>query len=332
MNLGGPKNLTDVYGFLFRLFSDPDLIPIPFQKHLAPWIAKRRTPSIQEQYAAIGGGSPILKWTELQGSGMCKILDKISPESAPHEFFVGFRYADPLTEDALKKIKSLGIKRMIAFTQYPQYSCSTTGSSLNELHRKLKLLDPENTIKWSVIDRWYSNPKFILSIVDKIKQKIQKDTIVLFSAHSLPMSVVNQGDHYVHEVSATAHLVMQHFPNPYRVCWQSKVGPTNWMGPQTIDVLKKMKQKSVLVVPIAFTSDHIETLFELDLEYIQHLNKKGWNIERSESLNDSSKFIEAMADVVKNHISHSSQLADCCPMCEKQDCLEMRKRFIVNKP
>ena len=176
-NLGGPATTSEVYPFLHRLFSDPDLIPLPFQRHLAPWIAKRRTPSIQEQYQKIGGGSPIRMWTERQGKLLTEALDRACPESgkssctmgsnlsnnwkAPHKAYIAFRYAAPLTEETVEEMKQDGVQRAIGFTQYPQYSCSTTGSSMNELHRVLARTDPERSISWSFIDRWPTHPGLI---------------------------------------------------------------------------------------------------------------------------------------------------------------------------
>lgn len=149
------------------------MIPLPFQSFLAPFIAKRRTPKIEAQYAQIGGGSPIKSWTKIQGDGMAKLLDELSPATAPHKAYTAFRYAKPLTEDCLAEMKADGVKRAIAFTQYPQYSCSTTGSSLNELWRELVRGPADGTgkelgkpaedlgIEWSVIDRWGLHPGFI---------------------------------------------------------------------------------------------------------------------------------------------------------------------------
>lgn len=139
---------------------DSDLIPLPFQRLLAPIIARRRTPQIEKQYAEIGGGSPILRYTQLQGDGMAQLLDELHPETAPHKAYVAFRYTRPLTEVTIKQMQADGIKRAIAFTQYPQYSCSTTGSSLNELYRHSKA-GGIGDIKWSVIDRWGTHSGFI---------------------------------------------------------------------------------------------------------------------------------------------------------------------------
>jgi ferrochelatase len=128
------------------------------QKYLAPLIARRRTPQIEKQYSDIGGGSPILKWTNIQGEGMAKLMDELSPETAPHKHYVAFRYANPQTSTTARAMREDGVTRAVAFTQYPQYSCSTTGSSLNELFRRKSEFEG---IEWSVIDRWGTHPGFI---------------------------------------------------------------------------------------------------------------------------------------------------------------------------
>ncbi|CAF3561316.1 unnamed protein product [Rotaria sordida] len=217
LNMGGPETTDEVFDFLNRLFSDKDIMPLPAQKTLGPLIARRRTPSIQEQYAKIGGGSPIKMWTEKQGQGMIKILDQISPSTAPHKYYIGFRYVKPLTEMALDEIEKDRPQQIIAFTQYPQYSCSTTGSSLNAIaryyiakKRKSKLekdnqasntnnslnIQTSNNLQWSVIDRWQTHSGFIEAFVKNIRNELNKfpddvrnDVVILFSAHSLPMSV-----------------------------------------------------------------------------------------------------------------------------------------------
>ncbi|KAF7288656.1 Ferrochelatase, mitochondrial [Mycena chlorophos] len=303
MNMGGPETVPETRDFLTNLFSDGDLIPLPLQRFSAPWIAKRRTPQIEQQYTDIGGGSPILKYTRIQGDGMARILDELHPETAPHKAYVAFRYVRPLTAETAREMKADGVKRAIAFTQYPQYSCSTTGSSLNELFRKSKSgeLDPE--IEWSVIDRWGTHPGFIEAVAQNIEKALanfppetRHETVILFSAHSLPMSVVNRGDPYVAEVAATVSAVMDRLKqsNPYRLVWQSQVGPSAWMGMQTGDAIKglaRLGKKKVVIVPIAFTSDHIETLYEIDREYVKEAHELGIQIYRADSLNESPVFI-----------------------------------------
>ncbi|XP_066925884.1 ferrochelatase, mitochondrial-like [Clytia hemisphaerica] len=345
LNMGGPSTLDEVGEFLSRLFHDKDLIPLPAQKQLAPFIAARRTPKIIEQYRKIGGGSPIRMWSELQGERMVEILDKISPETAPHKSYVGFRYANPLTEDALSQMERDGIERAIAFTQYPQYSCSTTGSSLNAMYRYYNKLNVPSKIDWSVIDRWPTHPGLIQAFAQTITDELEKfppevkdDVVIIFSAHSLPMSVVNRGDPYPQEVAATVQRVMEMlgFSHTYRLCWQSKVGPLPWLGPQTDDAIKGLAEngnKNLLLVPIAFTSDHIETLHELDLEYAEELAEEVGveNIRRSNAMNDNTIFIQAMADLVRSHIKSgdacSKQLGLRCPMCVNATCGQTKKFF-----
>jgi protoporphyrin/coproporphyrin ferrochelatase len=152
--------VSETYNFLRNLFSDGDIIPLPFQSVLGPWIARRRTPQIEKQYMDIGGGSPILRWTEFQGEGLAALLDELHPKTAPHKSYVAFRYAHPLADETARRMKEDGVERAIAFTQYPQYSCSTTGSSLNDIYRKSRA-GLFSGINWSVIDRWGTHPGFV---------------------------------------------------------------------------------------------------------------------------------------------------------------------------
>uniref|UniRef100_A0A8C0VBX8 Ferrochelatase n=1 Tax=Cyanistes caeruleus TaxID=156563 RepID=A0A8C0VBX8_CYACU len=349
LNMGGPERLDDVHDFLLRLFLDRDLMTLPAQNQLAPLIAKRRTPKIQEQYSRIGGGSPIKKWTAVQGEGMVKLLDSMSPHTAPHKYYIGFRYVHPLTEEAIADMERDGIERAVAFTQYPQYSCSTTGSSLNAIYRYYNEKGEKPKMKWSIIDRWPTHPLLIQCFADHIQKELnlfppdkRKEVVILFSAHSLPMSVVNRGDPYPQEVGATVQRVMEklNYSNPYRLVWQSKVGPMPWLGPQTDETIKGLCQRgkrNMLLVPIAFTSDHIETLYELDIEYAQVLASECGveNIRRAESLNGNPLFSKALADLVCSHLQSnevcSRQLTLCCPLCVNPVCRES-KAFFSSQP
>ncbi|KAJ1569079.1 ferrochelatase hem15 [Cladochytrium tenue] len=378
MNMGGPRTLADVGDFLLRLFSDHDLIPLPFQPSLARFIARRRTSKIQDQYAKIGGGSPILMWTQRQAALLEAALDRAHPESggslmhvrfsfapatsqrvhslcqhiratvsttpAPHKSYIAFRYAAPLTETAVRQMREDGVTRAVALTLYPQYSCSTTGSSLNELHRQIRALDPAGTIKWSAVDRWPTNDLLVEAFTRHIRTALldypeaeRDDVVLLFSAHSLPMSVVNRGDTYPQEVGSTVARVMERLghSNPYRLVWQSQVGPSAWLGPKTeltVEGYAKKGKRNLLIVPIAFVSDHIETLFELDLEYGKLAKEHGaTGYRRVESLNDDPLFIDALADVVTAHLDAGSrpsrQLALRCPSCSSKDCGPTRDFF-----
>lgn len=326
MNMGGPSTIAETHDFLYQLFSDNDLIPISknWQPTIAKYIAKFRTPKIEKQYQEIGGGSPIRKWSEYQASRVCEILDETCPETAPHKPYVAFRYARPLTHEAYQQLLKDGVKRAIAFTQYPQFSYSTTGSSLNELWRKIKELDPERTITWSTIDRWPTNEGLTSAFAENIKKKllefpedIRHKVVLMFSAHSLPMDVINTGDAYPAEVASTVNKVMEklEFCNPYRLVWQSQVGPKPWLGAQTAAIAEFLGPKTdgLLFIPIAFTSDHVETLFEIDLELIDESPYKS-KFKRCESLNGNETFIKGMADLVKDHLKNGDLYSKQLPL------------------
>ncbi|UZJ54370.1 hypothetical protein CBS101457_003690 [Exobasidium rhododendri] len=366
MNMGGPSTLDEVGDFLGRLFNDRELIQLPFQSRLGPLIARRRTPKIKEQYAKIGGGSPILRWTKTQGQAMATMLDELSPQTAPHKAYTAFRYARPLTEEAMDEMKADGVTRAVAFTQYPQYSCSTTGSSLNQLYREITKRKAEGlsegNIQWSVIDRWPTYPGLIDAFVKRLRDVLEtypvekRDKIpIMFSAHSLPMQIVSgRGDPYPAEVAATVAAVMTKlgWSNPYRVTWQSQVGPSAWLGPQTSDTVKgwaKQGYKDAIAVPIAFTQDHIETLYELDQELAEEAEEHGMHLKRAESLNDEPIFLRALADITANHLSAFSSTPDAdvghhvwnqgntsrqmqlrCPGCVNPVCSEQKKFFAGN--
>lgn len=313
LNLGGPKTLADVGPFLHRLFADREIIQLPAQNLLGPFIAKMRTRAVQGEYEEIGGGSPILKWTELQGKGMCERLD------------------------ALLAMKRDGVRRAVAFAQYPQFSCATTGSSLNELWRAAKRLGLADEFQWSVIDRWPSHPVFIAAVAKSIEKGLEaftpeerEDVLLLFSAHSLPLSVINRGDPYPAEVGASVHEVMKRldFAYEYMISYQSEVGPVPWIGPsteETIERLGRQGRRNVLIVGISFTSDHIETLAEIDIEYAELAAKAGIaKFRRAPSLNDDPLFVEALARIVHEHLESgevcSRQYPLRCPGCTNPQC------------
>lgn len=337
MNLGGPATLDEVEPFLLELFADREIIQLPFQRWLGPFIARRRTPRVRGLYASIGGGSPILRYTRAQGQGMVERLDRLSPESAPHQFYVAFRYAKPKSEDALRAMHEDGVERAVAFTQYPQFSCSTTGSSLNELWRAAGRTGLRDAFRWSIIDRWPVHPGFIEAMTETVRAGLdtfdaaERDrAVLLFSAHSLPLDVIDRGDAYPQEVGATVQRVVERLgvTNPYVLAYQSDVGPVRWLGPSTEQVIRRLGargEKRVLVVPIAFTSDHIETLSELDREYGEVAHEVGiTHYKRAPALNDRARFLDALADIVREHLASgegfSSQYPMRCAGCTNPQC------------
>jgi ferrochelatase len=340
MNLGGPATLDQVEPFLLELFADREIIQLPLQSWVGPFIARRRAPKVRGLYASIGGGSPILRYTRAQGQGMVERLDRLSPASAPHGFYVAFRYVQPKSDDALRAMAEDGVERAVAFTQYPQFSCSTTGSSLNELWRAAKRTGLEDAFDWSIIDRWPVHPGFIASMAETVREGLQQfdaavrdQVLLLFSAHSLPLDVIDRGDAYPQEVGASVQAVIERLgaPNPYLLAFQSDVGPVRWLGPSTERVIRRLGargQKHVLVVPIAFTSDHIETLSELDREYGEVAHQAGiTHYKRTPALNERPQFMDALADMVREHLASGEAYGRLyrtrCPGCVNPQCRQI---------
>jgi ferrochelatase len=323
--------------FLLELFKDREIIQLPFQSWLGPFIAKRRTAGVKKLYEDIGGGSPILHWTEVQGQGMVERLDRLSPDTAPHKFYVAFRYVEPFSEEALRQMKADGVKRAIAFTQYQHFSCATTGSSLNELWRAAGRLGMANEFEWSVIDRWPTHPGFIKAMAKTVKDGLEQfaeedrdEVLLLFSAHSLPLSIIDRGDPYPQEVGASVHEVLKEsgLKNEFLLSYQSEVGPVRWLGPSTEQVIKELGAKGkrrVLVVGIAFTSDHIETLSEIDMEYGHLAETVGiTEFKRAPAFNGEPLFQDALAQIVLDHLKAgeacSTQFGLRCPGCTNPEC------------
>jgi ferrochelatase len=337
LNLGGPANLQEVEPFLLELFADREIIQLPFQRWLGPFIARRRAPKVRGLYDKIGGGSPILRYTRAQGHGMVERLDRLSPDTAPHGFYVAFRYVQPKSEDALRAMAADGVERAVAFTQYPQFSCSTTGSSLNELWRAAARTGLQAAFEWSIIDRWPVHEGFIAAMADTVREGLaqfdaaERDRVLLlFSAHSLPLDVIDRGDPYPQEIGASVQAVVERLgaPNPYLLAYQSEVGPVRWLGPHTEQVIERLGargQKDLLIVPIAFTSDHIETLSELDREYGEVATRVGiTRYRRTPALNERPMFMDALADIVREHLAagrpYGPLYGTRCPGCTNPQC------------
>jgi len=199
--------------------------------------------------------------------------------------------------------------------------------------------------QWSVLDRWPTHPTFIQAVAKCVRQGLEGvpehlrvETVLMFSAHSLPMKVVNKGDQYVPEVAATTMAVMQELKMSHRyiLCWQSQTGPLPWQGPQTGEALKAMVNtgvKSVLVIPIAFTSDHIETLYEVDVDYHEMAHKAGLaHFSRAPALNGEPLFIQAQAELVASHLNHGRttetlQYSMRCPSCTNPLCRSVNPKI-----
>jgi ferrochelatase len=300
-NLGGPDSLEAIEPFLFNLFSDRDIFNLPFgQKLFAKIISSRRAPKVAEEYKLIGGKSPINEWTEIQRK---MLEEKLQTYDSNISVFTAMRYWNPITKDVAEKIKSLNFERIVLLPLYPHYSISTTGSSFNEWDRCFT----PSVHKIFRVKNYQTNPSYISALNQRIDQtilrfpeEIRKDVQLVFSAHGTPISMVKKGDPYSHQIKGTMNKVMQerNYSHPHHLCFQSKVGPVKWLTPATdtmIEDLSKQGKKHLLIIPISFVSDHVETSFELDIEY-RHVADEN-KIEHyivMEGLNDSELFINAL--------------------------------------
>jgi protoporphyrin/coproporphyrin ferrochelatase len=314
LNLGGPEKLDDVYQFLYNLFSDPDLIriPIPFlQKPIASLIAASRAPVSQQNYAMIGGGSPLRPITEEQAENIENALQRNGLNA---KVYVGMRYWHPFTEEAIAQIKRDRITKLVVLPLYPQFSISTSGSSIKVLDQHWAS-DPElRQIERITIRSWYERAGYIKAMNELINAKIQSFESpelvhLFFSAHGVPVKYVTEyGDPYQSEIENCVDLLMQSIRrdhqcfNAHTLAYQSRVGPVQWLQPYTEEAIAQLAKRGVrnlLVVPISFVSEHIETLQEIDIEYREVAESVGiHNFDRVPALNSHPIFINDLADLV----------------------------------
>lgn len=347
MNMGGPESneVEDVQMFLSNLFKDRDIINMPFQAVLGPLISKFRAPGLKAKYEEIGG-DPLLDWTTRQGAGIVAYLDKKSPATGPHKAYCCFRYSRPDIEQSVEELERDKAERVVILSKYPQYSCSTTGSNLNDISRYCvqvkNHLTEKPKQKWSLIDRWPIHKAIVDVYADRIEEHLAKmpenirnEAIILFSAHSIPIWMVERGDDYTGEVGATVQAVLAKLNrrNPASLVWQSKVGFKRWQGPSIVEAIEGYVEnghKHFLVVPVAFVNEHVETLHELDIEYAKEMKSKlkFETFERVPALNDHSKFLEGMADLIMDHLDSkvtiNPQMRRRCPGCTKDSCKQTR--------
>ncbi|MBW4562566.1 MAG: ferrochelatase [Mojavia pulchra JT2-VF2] len=318
LNLGGPDKLEDVGPFLFNLFSDPEIIRLPFrwlQKPLAWFIASRRTKTSQENYKQIGGGSPLRRITEAQGEALKRQLGDLGQEA---NIYVGMRYWHPYTEEAIAQLTQDNIERLVILPLYPQFSISTSGSSFRLLE-KLWQEDPKlQRLDYTVIPSWYKHQGYLQAMAELIAQELDQfpnpDQVhIFFSAHGVPKSYVEEaGDPYQQEIEECTVLIMRTLnrPNPHTLAYQSRVGPVEWLQPYTEDALKALGAEGIqdlVVVPISFVSEHIETLQEIDIEYREIAEESGiHNFRRVPAPNTHPVFIKALADLVIDALKQPS--------------------------
>lgn len=307
INLGGPDSLNSVEPFLYNLFSDPDIMgynPI-LLKPLARFLSRKRAPLVREYYSLIGGKSPILELTLRQGEALKKALSS----HGNFKVFIAMRYWHPLIEDVVKDMLLSHLRKIIVFPLYPHYSVTTTGSSINEFNHVWRRVGAPK-IEVNIVREWYDNPLYIDAMCDTIRKTLEscmldiQSTHVVFSAHGIPLKFIKRGDPYDRELKRGVELIsarLGHGGN-YRLCFQSRVGRLEWLGPSTEEVLKELGEKGVkdvVLVPVSFVSDHLETLYEMDILYREKAQEYGIsNFYRVSALNDSPLFIEALKDIV----------------------------------
>ncbi len=304
LNLGGPDSLDAVEPFLRNLLSDHDIFKIPFgQKFFANRIAKQRAPGVSARYRQIGGKSPINEWTTLQGR---KLEEMFRQDDTDVKVYIGMRYWHPAIRDVAVAMSAAEVEKIVLLPLYPQYSITTTGSSFKEWQRSYT----GSIDRLVYVDHYCDHEKYIAAINQRIDEAVlrfpepvRNDIQIVFSAHGTPQRLEKQGDPYSRHIRRTVAAVMARRGGdlPYHLCFQSRIGPMKWLGPsiqKTLSSLASQGKRQVLVVPISFVCDHIETLFELGMEYREIAAHAG--IEHyvvMEGLNDSDLFVSALKDV-----------------------------------
>ena len=312
-NLGGPESLRDVKPFLYRLFSDPEIIRIrwsPLRKVVAYAIATLRKNKSQGYYKLIGGGSPLRRLTEEQAAALESELRRRGVDA---QSFVGMCTWKPLLSEAVQRVEQSSVDRLVIMPLFPQYSFTTTRAGSEALRKLLTKSASLKALNTTWISTWAEHPTYIESFSSSIERELAKfsepDKVqLLFSAHSIPESYVREGDPYLDQTKASMERIMDRLgrKNPYQLSFQSKIGPVKWLEPATNTVLVEYGKRgvaNVLVVPISFVSEHIETLYELDILYQKVAKDAGIpNFRRVPALNSDPLFIRALADIVQESL------------------------------
>lgn len=324
INFGGPRNVDEVESFLYELFRDNDVIPLPggpwVQDFFAKQVSRRRAPKTIAQYEQIGGGSPLIAMTSLQAEALHQALAASGDTVSLH---VGMRYTTPSIETALAEIQALGAERIICLALYPHYSFATTGSSYNEVARSLHKLGMTH-LPVHFIPAWHDDADYLAAMSELITEALTRlpqgvTPHLLFTAHGLPVSFIQRGDPYQTQVQQTVRDVVARlgWQGPHSLAYQSRVGPVRWLSPATDWELERLGAEgveAVVVVPVSFVGDHIETLFELDLEY-GHVAKEAGikHYVRVAALDTHPRFIECLANQVRKALAQTR--ARACVRC-----------------
>jgi len=319
-NLGGPDDLAGVEPFLVNLFSDREIIRLPGGAALQPLaarlIAKLRGPSVRKNYRRIGGGSPQLRITRAQARALEDRLNGEDRDGRHYRVFVAMRYSRPSAAEALEAIAAAGIRRIVTLTLFPHYSKATTGSSRRELERTLATPAWRRArFDFTHIDGYADDPRYLDAMADRVRDAMdripddrRRRTVLVFSAHGLPQRFIDEGDPYVAHIDATRQGILERLdlPNRQLLAYQSRTGPVRWLGPGTEEVLAELGAdgvENVMVVPLSFVSDHIETLYEVDMLFADAARAAGiTGYYRPQALNTHPLFIKALAGLVLDAI------------------------------
>ena len=315
--MGGPASLEAVEPFLFNLFNDHDLIPLPlgflWQRLFARLISRSRSKFVREYYKLIGGKSPLGDITDGQARALEARLNARAP--GRYRCSVAMRYTPPFTNEAIARAREAGCRTVIGLSLYPHYTTATTGSSLWELRRGLAGKPPAvGAVDYLEIDRWPDEPRYLDALAQQVKRGLEQFPVekrdgveLLFSAHGLPEQFIQKGDPYVRDLELTIAGVLARLggQRPWRLSFQSRAGKARWLEPatdETLRLLAKTGRREVLCIPISFVSDHIETLYEIDLLFGDEATKLGLDFRRAPSLNTEPAFIEALAALVEKKV------------------------------
>ncbi len=310
--LGGPDSLDAIEPFLYNLFCDPDIIDFPFariaRQPLAKLISSRRARHVAHHYAEIGGKSPILEFTRRQAKALeCELRREFDARVV-----MAMRYWRPFTQEAITTLAAQAPDEVVLLPLYPQYSKTTTGSSLNEWNRRFQPNGWRPRVH--VVREFYKDADYLDAVVAAIDSSLRDfedpaDVDMVFSAHSVPVAVIEQGDPYQRQIEDTVDLVWQRssWPGRRHICYQSKVGASKWLRPSMHETVKNLSaagSRHVLVVPISFVSDHVETLHEIDIEHREQARTLGIaDFRMMPGLNDSPAFIGALAGLVRSQLA-----------------------------
>ena len=313
LQMGGPLELNQIKPYVERLFLDPYLIQLPrpiswFRRPLARWIASRRAPKLFKQYTQMGGPSPNNSTTIRQAEALQAALSK--QDRITFHCFAAMTYTAPRIGEAIAAAKNRGCTELIALSLFPQFCGATTGSSFNEVQdaaRASGIADP--CIRW--VRNWGTHPLFIKAACDDLRTEIRTASTdhadpphLIFSAHGIPESYIQKGDPYVNEVHDSVQAIVSHLDRDleHTLCFQSRATPSRWVGPSTIDTVQSLAaagKKNLIVHPVSFVNDHLETLYEIDIELAEIARQSGVErFARVPTFNDDARLTEILKDLV----------------------------------